>query len=363
MKRWWLMLFLILLTGCASIPAIDSTGGEQMIEPIINEVKVTEQPLSEIDTTEDDLFAKNYRTREPLFDDKGGCYYYIGFTADSVREYLYYDKGDGQPIATGLPEYDWFSVGVVCNDALYVATHESLPAAKLKNSIIERYKDGNIETVFDTPVDRWYFSEEGIYYQVDESIYLMDYDGNNSTLIVDIPAELYHGENAEGFVVYRGSIWYINRQIRQNGTKQKSVSLWSYDLKSKAFTKFDMDDMDGMERINNGYLYFKRFNKKTTLWRFNIETFCEEQVSDLSFHSVNFVNRDILFLTSEEVYRINASGETKIMDKTKFGVPLSLTGITCHGDRIFISGGHGPFNNRVVEIDLNGNILKKIHEW
>ena len=355
MKRSWLMLFLILLTGCASIPATDSTGGEQVIEPIINEVKVTEQPLSEIDTTEDDLFAKNYRTRQPLFDDKGGCYYYIGVTADSVRLYLYYDKGDGQPIATGLPESDWFSVGAVYKDALYVATHESLPATELKNSIIKRYKDGNIETVFDTPVDRWYFSEEGIYYQVDESIYLMDYDGNDSTLIVDIPAELYHGENAEGFVVYRGSIWYIS--------KTKSVRLWSYDLKSKAFTKFDMDDIDGMARINNGYLYFQRFNKTTTLWRFNIETFCEEQVSYLPARKVNFFNHNILFLTGEEVYRINASGETKIMDGTNFGIPLSLTGVTCHGDRIFITGGHGLFDGRILEIDINGNILKKIHEW
>jgi hypothetical protein len=123
-----------------------------------------------------------------------------------------------------------------------------------------------------------------------------------------------------------------------------------------------MDDMDGMARINNGYLYFQRFNKTTTLWRFNIETFCEEQVSDLSFHSVNFFNHNILFLTSREVYRINANGETKIMDETKLG-DLFLTGVTCHGDRIFITGGYGMFEGRILEIDLNGNILKKIHEW
>jgi hypothetical protein len=191
----------------------------------------------------------------------------------------------------------------------------------------------------------------------------MDYDGNNSTLIVDIPAELYLGERAEGFVVYRGSIWYINRINWQDGTGQKIVPLWSYDLKSKAFTKFDMDDIDGMARINNGYLYFQRFNKSTTLWRFNIETFSEEQVSDLPARKVNFFNHNILFLTGEEVYRINAIGETKIMDETKFGIPLSLTGITCHGDRIFITGGHGLFDGRILEIDLNGDILKEIHEW
>lgn len=202
----------------------DSIQTQTENESIMEEIIAIQQPLSEISTEENDLFAKNYNNGEPIFDDKGGYYYEKIVDHYCFYPILYYDNGDGNPVKTGFPESEfYFYDAVFHNSALYSILHENLT----DDYFIVKYQIENAEKVMNDSVDHWYFAEEGIYYQIDKSIYLINYDGKNSELIAEIPDDLYMDSHHSRFVVYHGSIWYHHYSYLD----KVDIPFWSYNLR------------------------------------------------------------------------------------------------------------------------------------
>ena len=332
---------------------------------IIEEIIAIQQPLSEISTEENDLFAKNYNNGEPIFDDSGGYYYKKFEDKKSLYPILYYDNGDGNPIKTNLPESRCFFYNLVFhNDVLYGILHQDL---KEGHFFIMKYQNESLEMIINDPIEHWYFAKEGIYYQIDNAIYLTDYDGINSELIVEIPDELYtDSHNCKylrgcKFVVYHGSIWYHHYSYFD----KVDVPFWSYDLETKVFTQIDTGiDQAKLEAVNNGYLYL---SGKHGFWRLNTDNYCIEQVSDQGIRSVNFFDDNILFITSRnEVYKINSISMVKFLDKSnrEFGYDEPYYNrISTYKDRIFLNVTSGAYYSKIVEIDLDGNIIKQICDY
>ena len=268
---------------------------------------------------------------------------------DSVQLFLHYDKGDGKPIKTNLPEYNEFEVGSIQTETLYGILHDS------GNYYVAKYENETLEKIAETSIRHSCFSENGIYYQVDKTIFVMDYNGANSTVVVKIPDELYLNSEYSSFAVCDGSIWY------QNGSDYDSneIPLWSYDLSEKVFSTYNIG---GINAVNNGYLYFIRYDEFeiSTLWRFNVKTFHIEQVSDLFVNSVAFCSLGILLQTETELYLLNSDGTTKILDCEEIEGCVFFVGVSSHNDRIFVKSSAGIFDGRINEIDLNGNIIRQI---
>lgn len=347
-------------------PIIENTTAETEFN--IEKVEAVQQPLSEIKTEDIDLFSKNYNNGEPIFDDSGGYYYKKFEDKKSLYPILYYDNGDGNPIKTNLPESRCFFYDLVFhNDALYGVLHQDL---KEERFFIMKYQNESLEMIINDPIEHWCFAEEGIYYQIDNAIYLTNYGGINSELIVEIPDELYtDSHNCEylrgcRFVVYHGSIWYHHYSYFD----KVDVPFWSYDIETKVFTQIDTGiDQAKLEAVNNGFLYFSSTNG---LWRLNTDTYCIEQVSERYCCSVNFFNDNIIFTTEQtgksEVYKINSDGITKMFDENnkEFGYDEPYYNqISTYKDRIFLNVTSGAYYSKIVEIDLDGKILKQISEY
>ncbi len=341
-------------------PIIENTTSEAELD--IEKIEAVQQPLSEIKTEENDLFAKNYNNGEPIFDDNGGYYYKKLVGKNCFYPILYYDNGDGNPIKTNLPESRCFFYDLVFhNDVLYGILHQDLKEGRF---FIMKYQNESLEMIINDPIEHWYFAEEGIYYQIDNAIYLTDYDGINSELIVEIPDEFYtDSHNCKylrgcRFVVYHGYIWY-QHYSRYDKTE---IPLWNYNIDSKSFTKIYTKINEAyLEAVNNGFLYFSSTNG---LWRLNTDTYCIEQVSDQEIRSVNFFDDNILFITSKnEVYKINSDGMIKILDDSnkEFGYDAPYyDDISIYENRIFLEVQYGEDHGKIVEIDLGGRMLKQI---
>lgn len=337
-------------------------------ESIIEKIKAIQQPLSEISTEESDLFARNYNNDEPIFDDNGGYYYRI--LEDKKNLYLswYYDNGDGKSIKTELPESEFYFYNALFhNSALYGILYEN----STENRFIVKYQNESVEKLMDDSVDHWYFAEEGIYYQINNAIYLTDYDGINSELIAEIPDDLYIDSRHSRFVVYHGSIWYHHYSYLD----KVDIPFWNYDLETKVFTQIDTGIFQAkLEAVNNGYLYLSGKNglwsAKKGLWRLNTDTYCIEQVSERNCYSVNFFDDNIIFTTSQkeisEVYKINSDGMIKILDESnkEFGYDGPYyDDISIYENRIFLEVTYGENYGKIVEIDIDGNIIKQICDY
>ena len=417
-----LAILLIFAVGCESAPptepapdfepAVTESDEPAYIEKtarngaIIREFKVSKQPLTEIITAEDDYFAVNYNGSEPYFDSTGG-YYYNSYSDRDWCRYLNYVNKNGKTQRTKLKNNDSFNICVVYNDAAYGVLHECVrtpPRLKPRKGeelgcgcgdelsnlyFIGKYQNGKLTKLSDALNDgyswnKYYFAAAGIYYQIDKEIYLMDYDGNDSKLIMEIPYELYSDCPRSYFVVYRGSIWYVNKPVRDsyNSYLNDDIPLWSYDLDSEIFSKYSDG---GLVAINNGHLYFIRYLTSTSiLYRFNVETYCVERVSDLTrFRNFCFYENNILFpaikegyidhLYDTELYKINSGGETKILDNERLGGNLMVGEVKTHGDKIFMTAfrwvegstlePHVPATHgEIMEIDLDGNILGTLYK-
>lgn len=154
-----------------------STQTTTKTEKNIKEIDVIKQSLSKISTEESDLFAKKFNNDEPIFDDNGGYYYKKLIDKNCFYPILYYDNGNGKPIKINLPESDYYFYDALFhNNALYGILHEDLT----DDYFIVKYQNENAERLMNDSIDHWYFAEEGIYYQIGKSIYLIDYNGMNS---------------------------------------------------------------------------------------------------------------------------------------------------------------------------------------
>ena len=335
-----------------------STQTTTKTENLIKEIDVTKHSLSEISTEESDLFANNFNNDEPIFDDHGGCYYKKLIGKNSFYPILYYDNGNGKSIKANLPESDYyFYDALFYNNALYGILNEDLT----DDYFIVKYQNENTEKIMNDPIDHWYFSEDGIYYQIGNSIYLIDYNGMNSRLVTTIPDELYIDSHNCEFVIYHGSIWYQHCSQYD----KTETPLWKYDLETKAFTQINSNIIHAnLEAVNNGYLYFSAQNG---FWRLSTDKNYIEKICDQEVRSVNFFDDNIILITSKnEVNIINSNNTIKILDgnSKEFGYDEPYyDSITIFEDRIFLKIQYGEDHGKIVEIDLEGKFIKQIVDF
>lgn len=329
-------------------------------EIIINTVHVAEQPLSEINTEESDCFANRYNVSQPFFDGDNDMYYYCIFPkGDSASDYLYYDNGVDEPTNADVPEIDDFKVHIIIDETIYGIEYDR---SDWYSAYITRYKDGVGERLTDDPVEGCYFAEEGIYYQIENKINLMDYNGQNSKPIVEIPDELYSDEGSPKFIVYRGNLWYCyDRDV-----KDHYYPLWCYDF-DKTFTRFDNG---GLDAVNNGFLYYQEpYPADRYLYRFNCETYTVERVGDsASIFDYAFSDNYIFHISfdssgsTSHLYRMNQKESEKILSPESLRHSNDLLCISCVDNRIFVTGHEGMFYSCLAEIDADGNFIRIIHE-
>jgi len=284
---------------------------------------------------------------------------------------MYYINGrENVPHASGAPAYvvfSWDENGNLTKEIPCTRDGVSSTATEIlihQGDYGGRYENGNMEKVIDVSIEQCYFAEKGIYYQIGTEIFLVDYSGNNSKFIVQIPEELYRetisNPSDSRLIVYRDSIWYHCGNML-NGY---DIPLWEYNLKTKESRMFDVG---AVIKANNGYLYFAKEDTSDygqVLWRFNIETYSIEQVSDFNFTSIDFCKQNILLLSSNnELYKINSSGTTKIFNTEQFGENTWILSVSVHESRIFVTVKDNTelsSNVKIFEIDINGDIISTI---
>lgn len=330
-------------------------------EIIINTVHVTEQPLSEIITEESDPFAKCYNSYQPFLVSDNDVY--SVFPGNSAEYYQYYENlGDepaylgDEPACLGVPQTEDFKVNIIIDNTIYALEYDH---SDWFSAYITRFKNGVGKRLTDETVEGCYFAEDGIYYQNGNKIYLMDYDGQNSELIVEIPDLLYVDSIHSKFIVYRGKLWYAYDDF----SKEYYYPLWCYDFEG-TFTRFDNG---GLDAVNNGYLYYtaEGSDDHDVLYRFNCNTYSVEPVIDASdIGSYCFADDYILYsswnsVTSEDsLYRLGSGGSAKILSADRIKRGTSILGVSCNNNRIFVHGADDPEDYWEIEIDIDGNIIK-----
>ena len=348
---------------------------------VIKSVDVKEIALSKIDTKEDDIYAFNYQegyeiyNYKPYFDKKGGIYYYV---AHDNLCYLYYDDGVSEPVRLNLPSDDNFAVATIINGVIYgledtfesekiVFLDGSVDQTIVKKKYIKKYTNGKLELLLKEPVEGCYFAKEGIYYQLKDTINLMDYDGKNSKLITKIPQSLYYESELSNIVVYNGKLWYCY------GYQKDLLCCYDFD---KTFTCFELDmSHSGIQAVNNGYLYYtvEDSNHNHSLYRFNCDTYCSELVidgnkEDYDVGSFTFYENNILYTATNYtsgdngLYRLNSKECKKILSPDKLGKSEDIIGVWCIDGRLFTMGVFELCTHRLAEIDIDGNVLEIIHQ-
>lgn len=347
---------------------------------IIRTMDSKEIALSKIETNEDDVYAFNYRegygiyNYKPYFDKKGGMYYYV---AHDNLCYLYYDDGVSVPVKLNLPSDEVFAAAAIVDDVIYGIEEEekttmeelsdgSVYITSVTNKYIERYANGKLELLLKEPVEGCYFAKEGIYYQLKDTINLMDYDGKNSRLITKIPNDIYYESALSNIVVYRGKLWYSYGDADE---------LWCYDF-DKTFTMFDLNmNNSEIDAVNNGYIYYtvEDSNHNHSLYRFNCDMYCTELVidgneEDYDVGSFAFYKNNILFTATNYtsgdsgLYKLNSQGIEKILSPNKLGKSDGIIDVWCIDDRLFTMGVFELNVHCLAEIDIDGNVLEIIHE-
>ena len=183
----------------------------------------------------------------------------------------------------------------------------------------------------------------------------------NSRLITTIPDELYIDSHNCEFVIYHGSIWYQHCSQYD----KTETPLWKYDLETKAFTQINSNIIHAnLEAVNNGYLYFSAQNG---FWRLSTDKNYIEKICDQEVRSVNFFDDNIILITSKnEVNIINSNNTIKILDgnSKEFGYDEPYyDSITIFEDRIFLKIQYGEDHGKIVEVDLEGKLIKQIVDF
>jgi hypothetical protein len=321
---------------------VESTESSEISESKITNIKTTTQPLSDLNLKGVEGWSFNNRDKIIFLREKGYHYYFEKHKGDGPYRALAFDSGDGKYVEQ--PITDDFYANFFYGDVLYGYD---------KNLGIFKY--GNEQTIFlNVKTYHFYYMQDVIYFSgIDEpAIYRMDYEGENISLVVKV--EEYNAE-LQGFVVCDGKIWYECISREAPGIPPTNFAV--YDLETKEILKFDNG---GIGLINNGYMYYTDDDSK--LYRLNLETYAIELICDAKIEMFDFSGDFILYATQDTLYKLNGKENKKILSANKLGKSDYFWNIQCQNDRIFVLGGSGAFYGYLAEIDINGQIIKKIHE-
>ena len=142
-------------------------------------------------------------------------------------------------------------------------------------------------------------------------------------------------------------------------------------MKTKEVIEFDCSVgglfYQGTVLFNNGYLYYVDRADNHKLYRLNCKTYDRELVCDTFVGSFNFFGGYILYVADgsfggRTLYRMNENENKAILSVEQVGTGSHLEIIQCEEGRIFVKNSGGSFYMCLAEIDIDGNILRTIHE-
>lgn len=347
-----------------SIPetsAVETTETETVLETTqAATISSTSIPKSEkLNLGKTDEWSFNSRSKFIYFTDYGRYYPIEKGGRNSANYVLCLDRGSDQPrIVTDTEDYNsYYCDG---ND-IYIYKIDFLNNTsgiyKLENdslSVIKEVSNNDGNSNNDNRIFLVYFTENYIYYFQSNKklsvVYRMDYDGNNTEHIADIKNDV------RDFAVYDDKIWY------DYNTDQ---GLAYYDLTTGETGDFDKGQI-GI--INNGYMYYTYYKEEGKLLRFNLSSYEYEVVCEAkdnhSVFSFDFYGDNILYSSGDSLYRLSDNENTPIFSTKDFfdNEGYYIDAIQCQDDRIFLEISCGAFYQCIMEVDIDGNIIKVIHE-
>jgi len=364
-----LVLFLVIMISSCKVPDSnnpgDSKNGDTVgSNPIVSstvlnmkEIATTYRPFSTPNFKEADETLINNR-KKFIFPCNDGYYYYIeAGDRDGPHRVLAFDNGNGNPKKQSVG--DGFVAKVVRENAVYGFFQN--PADLAQKTILSKYEN-NILTLFDVGSSKLFFAKDEIYFcnDTEPMIYKTDYSGKRTGLVADLKD---YAVGIEKFAIYESKIWF---EYDDSDTLQSlKCGFAAYDLKTHEFLKFDRG---GIDLINGGYCYYMNDKKRSGtdyngyLYRFNCETFCVEQVLDTKIEVFDFYNDYLLYETENGLYKMNGNENKKNLSISQLGEADYFYGVQVQKERIFVIGGAGAFYDFIAEVDIDGKVVKKIHE-
>lgn len=296
----------------------------------------------------------NSRENNILLTDSGYYYYVEKGDNDGPHRILVYDTGDEEYAEQN--NADGFTVSYMCDNIIY-GYQTGVGICKYENGVMSALNNLTCDT-YETIS---YYTKDHIYFYLNDDemsvIYRMDFDGNNleTVVVLDNEYDIYD------FSVYDEKIWYeyINRKSSEK-TGDYSHKFAVYDLSTN---QNSMLDNGGIGLINNDYMYY--IDSQKHLSRFNLSDYSCETVCDSEVSAFDFNEGYILYSCDESVYRFNGTENTLIFSADKFfntDYYYEISAIQCQNNHIFIEVTSGAYYTYLAEIDIDGTMLKKIHE-
>jgi len=361
-----LLLAVIILTSCNVFPGTNESSnsnknsGMAGYDPAVP-LEIIESPTTDIPFTgvnvmnsSDTLFASYDKF---IFPCNGGYYYSIEVGGrDGPNRLFVFDNGDGSVEATSAGE-DYVAMWVRENAIYGYKRNDFIGKTDM---ILLEYANDTL-TSLDIEFSRVFFARDNIYFcnSTAPIIYKANYDGGNIQKVMQLDESAVE---IESIMVYKNKILYeyINN-IEPNANTHFAV----YDTITQEIFMFDRG---GMDLINGDYSYY--MNNRTRsgteydglLYRFDCNTFSIEQISSARIEAYGFFDDYLLYATEGILYRLNDNENKKILSISQLGDANYFMGIQVQNGQIFIQGGAGAYYVYLAEINIDGTIVRKIHE-
>lgn len=372
MKKLLLMLFLMLiLTGCNFKPSessenyqnsevkAETTAAASTIISTTTTETVTEEQTEP--TTEKKTLIDNSKHEYPkvaelkleapsetdlmnrrkiIFPTDDGYYYYVYIGGrDSANYTLGFDSGDGNVVPfMECEDCVWYFMK---GDTIYGTQMKLHDNGKMN---ICKYENGSVTPIIVLPGYREiFFDSDYIYYINYQSngsdFYRVDYNGEHIEYIFTAD-----DNNVQRFNVYNDRIYYEDLGI--------------YDMNSGELIELSSGRSG---RINGGYMYYV---DEYNLMRMNLEDYSVELVFE-DVVDFEFCGDMLIHMNFENIYKIQNGEEKLIFNVSEFfdnEYNYYIDNIQIEGERLFIDISSGPYYSYIVELDINGNFIRKYYE-
>ncbi len=343
-----LCLVLAFLSSCTSYPQTEGDDKDSSITEFgqhstldFKNIETTLQPLTKLELTDPDEWSVKNQNKFILLNEEG-YYYYINHSGKDGPDPTLVLDSNGTCLEQTVSDY--FHVYFIQGNTLY-GYDDYLGICKYENG----------QTIpFHVNPSYFYFTEDYIYFSQNEEsvLYQMDYTGQNTNVVLNLDMD---GAKFQNFVVYQDKIWFNLADNMVSDDIQHNFCV--YDMQTQKLLKFDRGNVG---KINNGWMYY--IDETHQLYRFHCKTYCVEPVCETRIEAFDFYDNYILYLTEDSLYRFNTAENTKTLSANQLGDSYYLWNVQCEDDRIFVAAAAGSLYTYIGEINLDGQIIQKIHE-
>lgn len=354
MKKFILILCMITLVGCGkTVPSANMDISEVQSEtsPKIQYEPTTESTFDAVTDIEVGEPDKNYylNSNKTLFSDDKGSYYYV---YKDGRDSGYYVLG----CETKDNKYSFLKNADDFNAYLY---KDGIFYGSYIQDKICSFKDGKYTSLYheENEISDFYFTDSYIYFL---------YRSDSGTEIFRMG---YNGSDIE-------SIAFIDLQISKYSVHGNKIFYEADYLKYGVFdTETGTDtalDNGGAGIFCGDYMYY--VSGEHHLFRMNINDYSYEKICE-NVRRFAFYDGYIIYQMYQpyagdtandcEVYRLGKGENKKIFDAyehCKHPYYYDISVIQADKDNIFIEVSSGPYYKCIAEIDIDGNLIKKVYE-